>query len=189
VLLSLLAIIVLTYVRMLLLSSQVAACQGSEGDATPFTDVKVDDVSEELHKRGYQRYGWEVRARITLLTMVYGKILSGNVKMKEIQTSQITFKMFFYLKAYRRLPYKGLNALRPYMCLLKSRLVAARVRRGGELPLLLPYHSVRPSPLRASQVPPLGAALGQVSLSQGPPLAAALACCLIPFHNQSTIPS
>jgi hypothetical protein len=38
----------------------VAACQGSEGDATPFTDVKVDDVSEELHKRGYQRYGWEV---------------------------------------------------------------------------------------------------------------------------------
>lgn len=41
--------------------TQVAACQGSEGDATPFTDVKVDDVSEELHKRGYQRYGWEVR--------------------------------------------------------------------------------------------------------------------------------
>jgi len=42
---------------------QVAACQGSEGDATPFTEVKVDDISEELHKRGYQRYGWEVRAR------------------------------------------------------------------------------------------------------------------------------
>eukprot|EP00879_Flechtneria_rotunda_P010808 GHRR01011294.1.p1 GENE.GHRR01011294.1~~GHRR01011294.1.p1 ORF type:complete len:1068 (+),score=370.65 GHRR01011294.1:1153-4356(+) len=42
------------------LMSKVAACQGSEGDATPFTDVKVDDVSEELHKRGYQRYGWEV---------------------------------------------------------------------------------------------------------------------------------
>jgi DNA-directed RNA polymerase II subunit RPB2 len=46
---------------VLLLLPQVAACQGSEGDATPFTDVKVDDVSEELHKRGYQRYGWEVR--------------------------------------------------------------------------------------------------------------------------------
>lgn len=42
------------------LMSKVAACQGQEGDATPFTDVKVDDVSEELHKRGYQRYGWEV---------------------------------------------------------------------------------------------------------------------------------
>lgn len=41
---------------------QVAACQGSEGDATPFTEVKVDDISEELHKRGYQRYGWEVGA-------------------------------------------------------------------------------------------------------------------------------
>lgn len=39
---------------------QVAACQGQEGDATPFTDVKVDDVSEQLHTRGYQRYGWEV---------------------------------------------------------------------------------------------------------------------------------
>jgi DNA-directed RNA polymerase II subunit RPB2 len=48
-------------VLLLLLLLQVAACQGSEGDATPFTDVKVDDVSEELHKRGYQRYGWEVR--------------------------------------------------------------------------------------------------------------------------------
>jgi hypothetical protein len=44
----------------LLLLLQVAACQGSEGDATPFTEVKVDDISEELHKRGYQRYGWEV---------------------------------------------------------------------------------------------------------------------------------
>lgn len=41
---------------------QVAACQGQEGDATPFTDVKVDDVSEQLHTRGYQRYGWEVSA-------------------------------------------------------------------------------------------------------------------------------
>ncbi len=39
---------------------QVAACVGKEGDATPFTDVTVDNISAALHGCGYQSRGWEV---------------------------------------------------------------------------------------------------------------------------------
>jgi DNA-directed RNA polymerase II subunit RPB2 len=39
---------------------QVAALIGSEGDATPFTDVTVDNISQALHQLGYQSRGWEV---------------------------------------------------------------------------------------------------------------------------------
>jgi DNA-directed RNA polymerase II subunit RPB2 len=39
----------------------VAALVGQEGDATPFTDVTVDNISQALHVHGYQRRGWEVR--------------------------------------------------------------------------------------------------------------------------------
>lgn len=40
--------------------AQVAACVGKEGDATPFTEVTVDNISNALHQCGYQRRGWEV---------------------------------------------------------------------------------------------------------------------------------
>lgn len=40
--------------------AQVAAMMGKEGDATPFTDVTVDNISAALHKCGYQSRGWEV---------------------------------------------------------------------------------------------------------------------------------
>ena len=40
--------------------SQVAALVGNEGDATPFTDVTVEDISQHLHSLGYQNRGWEV---------------------------------------------------------------------------------------------------------------------------------
>ena len=37
------------------------SCQtGDEGDATPFTDVTVENVTKLLHTFGYQRQGWEV---------------------------------------------------------------------------------------------------------------------------------
>lgn len=39
---------------------QVAALIGSEGDATPFTDVTVENISHALHNLGYQSRGWEV---------------------------------------------------------------------------------------------------------------------------------
>ena len=41
------------------LSSKVSALRGYESDATPFTDVTVDSISEDLHKLGYQKYGNE----------------------------------------------------------------------------------------------------------------------------------
>ena len=41
------------------LSSKVASLRGLEGDATPFTDVTVDSISEDLHRLGYQKYGNE----------------------------------------------------------------------------------------------------------------------------------
>lgn len=38
---------------------KVAAHMGKEGDATPFTDVTVDNISKALHKCGYQMRGYE----------------------------------------------------------------------------------------------------------------------------------
>eukprot|EP00271_Cylindrocystis_brebissonii_P022832 TRINITY_DN8941_c0_g1_i2.p1 TRINITY_DN8941_c0_g1~~TRINITY_DN8941_c0_g1_i2.p1 ORF type:complete len:1189 (+),score=261.50 TRINITY_DN8941_c0_g1_i2:389-3955(+) len=42
------------------LMSKVASHMGKEGDATPFTDVTVDNLSTALHKCGYQSRGFEV---------------------------------------------------------------------------------------------------------------------------------
>ncbi|CAN0912906.1 DNA-directed RNA polymerase II subunit RPB2 [Linum grandiflorum] len=41
------------------LMGKVAAHMGKEGDATPFTDVTVDNISKVLHKCGYQMRGFE----------------------------------------------------------------------------------------------------------------------------------
>ena len=41
------------------LMSKVAAHMGKEGDATPFTDVTVDNLSRTLHSCGYQMRGFE----------------------------------------------------------------------------------------------------------------------------------
>ncbi|KAG8062872.1 hypothetical protein GUJ93_ZPchr0003g18369 [Zizania palustris] len=38
---------------------KVSAHMGKEGDATPFTDVTVDNISKALHKCGYQMCGFE----------------------------------------------------------------------------------------------------------------------------------
>ena len=51
------------------LMSKVAALMGQEGDATPFTDVTVDNVSQTLHNSGYQSRGWEVRGCCFLLLL------------------------------------------------------------------------------------------------------------------------
>ncbi|KAK0733148.1 DNA-dependent RNA polymerase II RPB140 [Lasiosphaeria miniovina] len=42
------------------LLSKVATLKGLEGDATPFTDVTVDSVSELLREQGYQSRGFEI---------------------------------------------------------------------------------------------------------------------------------
>ncbi|KAK9918353.1 hypothetical protein WJX75_003429 [Coccomyxa subellipsoidea] len=41
------------------LMSKVASCVGKEGDATPFAEVTVDNISAALHNCGYQSRGWE----------------------------------------------------------------------------------------------------------------------------------
>ena len=41
------------------LASKVASIRGDEGDATPFQDVTVDAISNDLHLLGYQRHGNE----------------------------------------------------------------------------------------------------------------------------------
>ena len=41
------------------LLGKVVVFQGCEGDATPFTDVTVEDISQRLHAMGYQKYGNE----------------------------------------------------------------------------------------------------------------------------------
>lgn len=42
------------------LLSKVGAITGREGDATPFTDVTVDQISELLEEAGYQKRGLEI---------------------------------------------------------------------------------------------------------------------------------
>lgn len=42
------------------LASKVACFKGEEGDATPFQDVTVEHISNDLHKLGYQKRGNEV---------------------------------------------------------------------------------------------------------------------------------
>eukprot|EP01026_Neomeris_dumetosa_P063826 TRINITY_DN6061_c1_g1_i3.p1 TRINITY_DN6061_c1_g1~~TRINITY_DN6061_c1_g1_i3.p1 ORF type:complete len:936 (+),score=118.87 TRINITY_DN6061_c1_g1_i3:123-2930(+) len=41
------------------LMSKVGACTGSEGDATPFTDVTVQNIAIAMHQNGYQKHGFE----------------------------------------------------------------------------------------------------------------------------------
>jgi DNA-directed RNA polymerase II subunit RPB2 len=42
------------------LCSKVGSIKGEEGDATPFLDVTVDNIANDLHQLGYQRHGNEV---------------------------------------------------------------------------------------------------------------------------------
>lgn len=42
------------------LMSKTAACVGREGDSTPFIQVTVEDISNELHQCGYNKRGYEV---------------------------------------------------------------------------------------------------------------------------------
>ena len=41
------------------LLGKVVVFQGCEGDATPFTNVTVDDIATRLHAMGYQKHGNE----------------------------------------------------------------------------------------------------------------------------------
>mmetsp|Transcript_28574 Transcript_28574/g.54586 ORF Transcript_28574/g.54586 Transcript_28574/m.54586 type:complete len:1176 (+) Transcript_28574:118-3645(+) len=54
------------------LMGKVASLLGNEGDATPFTDVTVEDISAALHKCGYQQRGNE-----TMYNGHTGRMLKG----------------------------------------------------------------------------------------------------------------
>ena len=41
------------------LLGKIVVFSGYEGDATPFTDITVEDISKRLHAMGYQRHGNE----------------------------------------------------------------------------------------------------------------------------------
>lgn len=47
-------------VCFVLFFAKVGVLTGTEGDATPFTDVTVANVSSTLHKIGFQKHGNEV---------------------------------------------------------------------------------------------------------------------------------
>lgn len=42
------------------LLGKVSAIKGTEGDATPFTNVTVEDIAKRLLEAGYQPHGWEL---------------------------------------------------------------------------------------------------------------------------------
>lgn len=42
------------------LLGKVSAIKGTEGDATPFTEVTVEDIGRQLLEAGYQPHGWEL---------------------------------------------------------------------------------------------------------------------------------
>lgn len=42
------------------LMSKVSAITGIEGDATPFSGIGIDQISQQLNRCGYDRRGWEV---------------------------------------------------------------------------------------------------------------------------------
>ncbi|SBT75637.1 DNA-directed RNA polymerase II subunit RPB2, putative [Plasmodium ovale] len=42
------------------LAGKVAAIEGGEGDATPFSKITVQEISQRLHKLGYEKYGNDI---------------------------------------------------------------------------------------------------------------------------------
>jgi DNA-directed RNA polymerase II subunit RPB2 len=59
------------------LQSKVGALTGKEGDATPFTDVSVDQIAGVLHELGYHRHGNEVMYSGHTGRMIHAKIFLG----------------------------------------------------------------------------------------------------------------
>jgi len=59
------------------LLGKVSSQTGHEGDATPFTDVTVEHVSDTLHKLGYQRHGNETMYSGHTGRMLHAKIFLG----------------------------------------------------------------------------------------------------------------
>lgn len=59
------------------LQSKVGALTGKEGDATPFTDVSVDQIAGVLHELGYHRHGNEVMYSGHTGRIIHAKVFLG----------------------------------------------------------------------------------------------------------------
>ncbi|CRG94359.1 DNA-directed RNA polymerase II subunit RPB2, putative [Plasmodium gallinaceum] len=59
------------------LAGKVAAIEGEEGDATPFSKITVQEISQRLHKLGYEKYGNEILYNGHNGKMIKSKIFIG----------------------------------------------------------------------------------------------------------------
>ncbi|CRG98694.1 DNA-directed RNA polymerase II subunit RPB2, putative [Plasmodium relictum] len=59
------------------LAGKVAAIEGEEGDATPFSKITVQEISQRLHRLGYEKYGNEILYNGHNGKMIKSKIFIG----------------------------------------------------------------------------------------------------------------
>uniref|UniRef100_A0A7S0WZH0 DNA-directed RNA polymerase subunit beta n=1 Tax=Chlamydomonas leiostraca TaxID=1034604 RepID=A0A7S0WZH0_9CHLO len=98
------------------LMSKVAALIGSEGDATPFTDVTVEQISKHLHDMGYQNRGWEV-------------MYNGHTG-RQLQ-AQIFLNPTYYQRLKHMVDFKIHSRSRGPLQVLNRQPVEGRARDGG----------------------------------------------------------
>jgi DNA-directed RNA polymerase II subunit RPB2 len=98
------------------LLSKVGALTGTEGDATPFTDLTVQEVSDRLRSCGYQQRGFEV-------------MYNGHTGKK--LTAQIFFGPTYYQRLKHMVDDKIHSRARGPLQILTRQPVEGRSRDGG----------------------------------------------------------
>ncbi|KAL6757113.1 RNA polymerase II second largest subunit [Haematococcus lacustris] len=86
------------------LMSKVAALLGNEGDATPFTDVTVENISSALHQQGYQNRGWEV-----MFNGHTGRQLQAQIFLNPTYYQRLKHMVDFKIHSRQRGPLQVLN--------------------------------------------------------------------------------
>ena len=98
------------------LESKVGSLEGLEGDATPFTEVSVDQIADRLHELGFQKHGNEV-------------LYSGHTGRR------LVAKVFFGPTFYQRLKHlvddKIHSRSRGPVAMLTRQPMEGRARDGG----------------------------------------------------------
>ncbi|KAL7753232.1 DNA-dependent RNA polymerase II [Sorochytrium milnesiophthora] len=98
------------------LLGKVSSMTGAEGDATPFTDVTVEQISAALAQRGYQQRGFEV-------------LYNGHTGRK--LTAQVFFGPTYYQRLKHMVDDKIHSRARGPMQILTRQPVEGRSRDGG----------------------------------------------------------
>ena len=111
---------------------KVAVFQGCEGDATPFTDVKVDDISQRLHAMGYQCHGNEAMYQGHTGRPLCARVFIGPTfyqRLKHLVICQ------FYVSSVALLSFHhAFSSLSSHSNRLMTRSTLARVARSPCLP-------------------------------------------------------